>query len=232
MLLPKNQSRTKNPGSRAVKRKIAPSPEGDDEHPKKRLQDTSPSPEGTNDDSDRSDAESSHEDTTASSGDFSPKLNLDDDEDNTEIEVLEEDDVPHPKDHAALTNWLKLSDAHLASLHTTAGAVHHSPYHNRKVGQELSVRRAQEICKAEKDRQAREESENKQQGLKPSRINDFFTCPVAPPSLLISGPPSPTPEPILPPLPTSPDPQPLIEISSEEELSEIGDFLLELGAAS
>ncbi|KAJ6613315.1 hypothetical protein B0H10DRAFT_2222353 [Mycena sp. CBHHK59/15] len=227
----KNQSRTKNLGSNAVKRKVTPSPESDDEHPKKRLRDTSPGPESTNDDSDRSDAESIHEDT-ASSGDFSPELDLDCEEEDAEIEVLEEDDVPHPKDHAALANWLKLSDEHLASLHTTAGAVHCGPYHNRRVGQEISVRRAQEKRKAEKDRQAKEESEDKRHGLKPSRIDGFFMQPVATSSRLSSGPPSPTPEPISPPLPASPDPQPPIEISDEEEPSEIEDFPVELGASS
>ncbi|KAJ7304506.1 hypothetical protein DFH08DRAFT_825450 [Mycena albidolilacea] len=78
-------------------------------------------------------------------------------EDDNEIEIQEENDIPHPRDHADLLSWLQISDTHLSSLHT--------------------MQRAQELRKFEKERNEREKKEDAQHKLKNSQISDFFTCP-------------------------------------------------------
>ncbi|KAJ7830273.1 hypothetical protein B0H13DRAFT_1916018 [Mycena leptocephala] len=89
-------------------------------------------------------------------------------DDDEEIDIHEENDIPHPKDHADLVHWLKLSDEHLASLHTSSAPLQRGSYHSTKIGKNLSVRRTQELRKAEKERAEREKrgqetwSENKQ----------------------------------------------------------------------
>lgn len=100
-------------------------------------------------------------------------------EDDADIEVYEEDDIPHPRDHADLLHWLQVSDTHLAAVHTSTAPVHRGTYGNRKVSQELSVRRLQELKKAERERVERERKEDAQRGMKTSHINDFFSCTAA-----------------------------------------------------
>ena len=66
-------------------------------------------------------------------------------EDDSETKIYEENDIPHPKDHADLVHWLQLSDAHIDDLHTSAAPAHCGPYHNNKVGKEISTQRAQDL---------------------------------------------------------------------------------------
>lgn len=99
-----------------------------------------------------------------------------DDEHEPEIDVHEENDIPHPKDYTDLVQWLKLSDEHLAPLHMNAAPAQRGSYDSTRVGKEISVRRAQELRKAEKERSEREKKENMQHGLKASSIHDFFSC--------------------------------------------------------
>ncbi|KAJ6617164.1 hypothetical protein B0H10DRAFT_1948545 [Mycena sp. CBHHK59/15] len=105
-----------------------------------------------------------------------------------DIEVHEEDNIPHPKDLAALVHWLQISDAHLAALHTSAAPVCCGAYHNTKIGKDLSVRREQELRKAEKEWEARENQQDLRQGLKKTQIHDFFSRPKPVPSPQIPEP--------------------------------------------
>ncbi|KAJ7859052.1 hypothetical protein B0H14DRAFT_3864219 [Mycena olivaceomarginata] len=83
-----------------------------------------------------------------------------DGEDDPGVDVHEENDIPHPKDYTDLVQWLKLSDEHLASFHTSAAPAQRGSYHSTKVSQGVSVRRAQELRKAEKERAEREQKED------------------------------------------------------------------------
>ncbi|KAJ7839099.1 hypothetical protein B0H13DRAFT_2677290 [Mycena leptocephala] len=96
-------------------------------------------------------------------------------DDDEEIDIHKENDIPHPKDHADLVHWLKLSDEHLASLHTSSAPLQRGSYHSTKVGKNLSVRRTQELRKAEKERAEREKKEDKRHGLKTSNLHHFFS---------------------------------------------------------
>ncbi|KAJ7797362.1 hypothetical protein B0H13DRAFT_1934185 [Mycena leptocephala] len=98
-------------------------------------------------------------------------------DDDEEIDIHEENDIPHPKDHADLVHWLKLSDEHLASLHTSSAPLQRGSYHSTKIGKNLSVRRTQELRKAEKERTEREKKEDKRHGLKTSNLHHFFSLP-------------------------------------------------------
>ncbi|KAJ6536005.1 hypothetical protein DFH09DRAFT_1283931 [Mycena vulgaris] len=129
------------------------------------------------------DPESSDEDNFVNDSRSSPnipgaEIDRESDSDNSgddpDIDFKPEDDVPHPKNPADLQNWLQISDQHLATLRTVEAPPQRGNYHNRKVGKELSVRRQQELRKAEKERNAREKQQDLRRGLKSSKINDFF----------------------------------------------------------
>ncbi|KAJ7330832.1 hypothetical protein DFH08DRAFT_814923 [Mycena albidolilacea] len=106
-----------------------------------------------------------------------------DTETEAEIEIQEEDDVPHPRDHADLLQWLQHSDAQLGSLPTNTAPVHRDAYHSRKIGVDISKHQEQELRKLEKERAAREAKEDTRHGLKKT-ITDFFSRPTLPqPSL-------------------------------------------------
>ncbi|KAJ7201409.1 hypothetical protein GGX14DRAFT_400169 [Mycena pura] len=92
----------------------------------------------------------------------------------SDIEILEEHDIPHPKDQAGLLQWLQLSDKQLGLLPVTVEPRKRGAYHSQKIGQEVSVRRQQELRKAEKKRQAEESRENECLGVKSTSIHDFF----------------------------------------------------------
>ncbi|KAJ7689982.1 hypothetical protein B0H17DRAFT_1134692 [Mycena rosella] len=69
-------------------------------------------------------SDSEHSDAQSDPGEIQliqPNGNNSDSEDGNEpeIEIYEEDNIPHPKDYTDLAQWLKLSDAHLAALHTS-----------------------------------------------------------------------------------------------------------------
>jgi hypothetical protein len=97
------------------------------------------------------------------------------DEEECNLEIEEDDDVPHHKDKADLQKWLKLSDQHLAALHTSAAPTRRGNYHSSKVGQDVSKRRQQALQKEEKERSAREQKEDLLGGVKPTKIQDFFS---------------------------------------------------------
>ncbi|KAF7334877.1 hypothetical protein MSAN_02357200 [Mycena sanguinolenta] len=151
----KARAKVKNLGAYAVKRKGADTQQDDEEHTTKCLRVTSPAPEA-------SEEESNWETEPLASGETMANNSDSDSEDEADIDVLEEDDVPHPKDHAAMVQWLKLSDEHLASLHTTTAPVKRGNYHTTKVEKGLSTRWEQELRKKEKERQAREDKQDKQ----------------------------------------------------------------------
>ncbi|KAJ7787695.1 hypothetical protein B0H13DRAFT_2395179, partial [Mycena leptocephala] len=96
-------------------------------------------------------------------------------DDDEEIDIHEENNIPHPKDHADLVHWLKLSDEHLASLHTSSAPLQRGSYHSTKIGKNLSVRQTQELRKAKKERVEREKKEDKRHGLKTSNLHHFFS---------------------------------------------------------
>ncbi|KAJ7309359.1 hypothetical protein DFH08DRAFT_1050065 [Mycena albidolilacea] len=100
---------------------------------------------------------------------------ISDDEDTPDIEVHEENDVPHPKNQADLATWLKLSDDYLAGLQTNPVPLHRGSYHSRKVGKGVSVRRGQELKKIERERQAREDREDAHHRVKKTQIINFFS---------------------------------------------------------
>ncbi|KAJ7753141.1 hypothetical protein B0H14DRAFT_2635639 [Mycena olivaceomarginata] len=199
----KNQLRTKNLGQFAVKRKRTEIEDSDEEQTSKHPRTHFPDSRGVDEcsDSDCSDAETSPDSDIV--GRYANNDPNSEDEDENSIEIYEENDIPHPKDHADLVNWLKLSDAHLASLHTSTAPAHRGAYHNNKVGKEVSVRRAQEIRKAEKKRQDRENQEDMRHGLKNTTIKDFFHCK---------------------PAPSLPEPEPEIDPPSQEPFDEIIDM--------
>jgi hypothetical protein len=94
-------------------------------------------------------------------------------------DVYEEDDTPHPIGHADVAHWLQLSDAthiNMAALPTSAAPMRRGVYHSTQVGKEISLRRAQEMRKVERERKAKEEQEDMRRGFKPSRLSDFFSC--------------------------------------------------------
>ncbi|KAJ6603172.1 hypothetical protein B0H10DRAFT_2440552, partial [Mycena sp. CBHHK59/15] len=173
----KGKAKAKNLGHFALKRKRDDNTDSDEEQPQKHARGNSPIPgaakEGS--DSERSDVEnSSDSETIPPHDDYDSDI---DDGDDPDIEAYEEDDIPHPNTHADLIHWLELSDAHLASLHTSAAPACRGPYHSTKVGKTLSVRREQELRKAENDRKGRERREDLHLGLKNTKIERFFAQP-------------------------------------------------------
>ncbi|KAJ7807931.1 hypothetical protein B0H14DRAFT_2609307 [Mycena olivaceomarginata] len=146
-------------GAFAVKRKRGPS--CDAAQPSKRPRARSP----CHDDGDEGlDSERSDVETTPDLS--SPALDNYPDSDNeieSDIEVHEEDDIPHPNSAADLAHWLKLTPAR------------RGVYHSTKIGKELSVQRGREVRKRENDRAARETREEERLGLKKSQIHAFFS---------------------------------------------------------
>ncbi|KAJ7443777.1 hypothetical protein B0H11DRAFT_1931444 [Mycena galericulata] len=141
----KGKAKAKNLGRFAIKCKRSSS--CDAAQPFKRSRASSPCHD---DGHESSDSEPSDVETTPDLS--SPPLDNYPDSDNeieSDIEVHEEDDIPHPNSAADLAHWLKLSDAQLSSLHTSAAPAHRGAYHSTKIGKELSVRRVQEIRKKE-----------------------------------------------------------------------------------
>ncbi|KAJ7872618.1 hypothetical protein B0H14DRAFT_2570114 [Mycena olivaceomarginata] len=180
MPIKKGKAKAKNLGAFAVKRKNADS-ESDDEHTKKKKPRMAPP-----------DVNSSDEDC-ATRGTFDANIDTESDpegdEDESDLEIEEDDDVPHHKDTADLQKWLKLSDQHLAALHTSAAPTRHGNYHSSKVGQGVSKRRQQALKKEEKERSAREQKEDLLRGVKPTKIQDFFSrASCAPPVVPASKP--------------------------------------------
>ncbi|KAJ7651824.1 hypothetical protein B0H17DRAFT_1147588 [Mycena rosella] len=153
----KKQSRTKNLGQFATKRKCSESRDSDDAQPNKHLRNISPDPASMDQgsDSERNDAQS----TLGGVQLIQPDGDNSTSEDGNEpgIEIYEEDDIPHPKDYTDLAQWLKLSDAHLAALHTR-----------------ISVRGEQELRKAEKERQERGNREDMKHRRQSTQISHFF----------------------------------------------------------
>ncbi|KAJ7702931.1 hypothetical protein B0H16DRAFT_1747997 [Mycena metata] len=123
---------------------------------------SSPAPESVAD----SDAEL-HPTNSALDSDFS-------DDDDPEIEVHEENDIPHPRTQMDLVRWLQISDTHLASLPISAAPAQRGQYHSRKVGQGKSIQREQELRKAEKERKEREDRDDQRHNRKARHIVDFF----------------------------------------------------------
>ncbi|KAJ6579052.1 hypothetical protein DFH09DRAFT_1310414 [Mycena vulgaris] len=148
----KKHSRTKNLGIFARKRK----PDSDDERPKKCVRNASSPSEST---SPAPNADSESEDSDAEKATTTPRSRY-----------TKKTTFP-----IRLVRWLKVSDARLAAVHTSAAPAHRGTYGNRKVGQGLSVRRLQELKKVEKERVEREKKEDTRHGLRTSHINDFFS---------------------------------------------------------
>ncbi|KAJ7802100.1 hypothetical protein B0H14DRAFT_2614661 [Mycena olivaceomarginata] len=175
--MPKNKAKAKakNLGHFAVKRKASNDADCVDEHPRKRVRSTAPCPSSRMDSGRSSDidmpldiaVDSDEEDTSGI---------ISDDEDTPDIEVHEENDVPHPKNQADLATWLKLSDDYLAGLQTNPVPLHRGSYHSRKVGKGVSVRRGQELKKIERERQAREDREDAHHRVKKTQIINFFSA--------------------------------------------------------
>ncbi|KAJ7804451.1 hypothetical protein B0H14DRAFT_2612307 [Mycena olivaceomarginata] len=153
MPIKKGKAKAKNLGAFVVKRKNADS-EIDDEHTKKKPRMAPPI------------VNSSDEDC-ATRGTFDANIDTESDperdEDESDLEIEEDNDVPHHKDTADLQKWLKLSDQHLAALHTSAAPTRRGNYHSSKVGQDVSKRRQQALKKEEKE------------CVKPTKIQDFFS---------------------------------------------------------
>ncbi|KAJ7808400.1 hypothetical protein B0H14DRAFT_2608976 [Mycena olivaceomarginata] len=107
--MPKNKwsSKAKNLGAFAVKRKPAGPPDSSEDNDTSHISEAIGADVG----SDPHDSES---------------------EDDNEIEIQEENDIPHPRDHADLLSWLQISDTHLNSLHTSAAPACRGSYHSSK----------------------------------------------------------------------------------------------------
>ncbi|KAJ7899513.1 hypothetical protein B0H14DRAFT_2556581 [Mycena olivaceomarginata] len=152
----KSKARAKNLGAFAVK-------QSDDKQPGKRLRDTSPDPgaRSAEESSQCSDAEVEASELNSANDSESSS----EDECNG-IEVHEKNDIQHPNDYPDLIKWLKLTDEHLASIHTSAQPTQRGSYHSTKVGKKLSVRRDLELRKAERERSEREDREDARHGLK------------------------------------------------------------------
>ncbi|KAJ7085292.1 hypothetical protein C8R44DRAFT_752891 [Mycena epipterygia] len=170
MPLKKGRKKADNLGAFALKRKTAPDKSTTAHTAAKRSRFASPEPYVSEEDSVASDAQNSPH---AFNTQVAPESDSDDTEDEPDIDFEQEDDIPHPKTPADLQTWLHLSDQHLAALHTSQAPAHRGSYHNRKVGKELSVRRQQELRKAEKEQKEREKKEDSQGKLKPLKSKTF-----------------------------------------------------------
>ncbi|KAJ7350086.1 hypothetical protein DFH08DRAFT_807405 [Mycena albidolilacea] len=161
----RGRSKAQNLGTFALKRKGDTVQQSDEDQPSKRSRNASPN------------GSSIHSDNQENPDpDSLNNLDLDSETDG-EIEIQEENDVPHPRDHADLLQWLQLSDAQLDSLSTSTAPVHHGAYHSRKIGAKISERRGQELRKLDKERAAREEKADIKHGRKKTAITDFFSRP-------------------------------------------------------
>ncbi|KAJ7866640.1 hypothetical protein B0H14DRAFT_2732823 [Mycena olivaceomarginata] len=167
----KGHSKAQNLGDFALKRKGDKVQQSDKDPPSKRSRNASPN------------GSSIHSDNQPNAD--PDALNTSDSDMETEAEIeIQEEDVPHPRDHADLLQWLRLSDAQLGSLPTSTAPVHRGAYHSRKIGVDISKRREQELRKSEKERAAREAKEDTRHGRKKTTITDFFSRPTLPqPSL-------------------------------------------------
>ncbi|KAF7367532.1 hypothetical protein MSAN_00816200 [Mycena sanguinolenta] len=157
MPLKKGRAKAKNLGHYAVKRKAANFPASAEEQPSKRARSGSPS--GCNPDDSRANVD----EPTAVHVKQEETDNLElESEANTKIEIYDEQSIPHPQDHADLDHWLKLPNGPQSSesLHTSAGPARRGPYHNTKIGKEISTRRARELRRVGE----REEGKGKQGG--------------------------------------------------------------------
>ncbi|KAJ7360989.1 hypothetical protein DFH08DRAFT_800397 [Mycena albidolilacea] len=168
----KGQSKAQNLGDFALKCKGDKVQQSDEDPPSKRSRNASPN------------GSSMHSDNQPNADPDALNTSDSDTETEAEIEIHEEDDVPHPRDHADLLQWLRLSDAQLGSLPTSTAPVHHGAYHSRKIRVDISKHREQELRKSEKERAAREAKEDTRHGQKKTTITDFFSHPTLPqPSL-------------------------------------------------
>ncbi|KAJ7820437.1 hypothetical protein B0H14DRAFT_3735618 [Mycena olivaceomarginata] len=161
----RGHSKAQNLGTFALKRKGDTVQQSNEDQPSKHSRNASPN------------GSSIHSDNQENPDpDSLNNLDLDSETDG-EIEIQEENDVPHPRDHADLLQWLQLSDAQLDSLSTSTAPVHRGAYHSRKIGAKISKRRGQELRKLDKERAAREEKANIKHGRKKTAITDFFSRP-------------------------------------------------------
>ncbi|KAJ7686727.1 hypothetical protein B0H17DRAFT_1204149 [Mycena rosella] len=102
------------------------------------------------------------------------QLEPDDTDDEDDLEVLEENDIPHPKSMQDLDEWLQHCDRQISKIHISMGLEQCKKYHSTKVGRNLSTRRKQELKKKERLRKEREEAENTHHRVKTTGILDFF----------------------------------------------------------
>ncbi|KAF9048076.1 hypothetical protein BDZ89DRAFT_1127033 [Hymenopellis radicata] len=173
----KGQGKAKNLGKYAEKRKRAPTPESDSERPQKHARDDTSStdfaPIPSLDDIFDSDDEELDVHDCGSSRDGSD--DGEDSDDDAPIDVEEENDVPHPRTMQDLLDWLAVSKQRLGDLHASAGPKRRRAYHSSKIGKDISVRREQEIWKADRERREREAKEDQKHGVKSTTIADFFS---------------------------------------------------------
>ncbi|KAJ7897891.1 hypothetical protein B0H14DRAFT_3581467 [Mycena olivaceomarginata] len=163
----RGQSKAQNLGNFALKRKGDTEQQSNEDQPSKRSRNASPNGSSMNSDNqENTDPDSNNSDL--------------DTETDGEIEIQEENDVPHPWNQADLLQWLQLSDAQLGSLPTSTALVHRGAYYSRKIGANISERRGQELRKLENERAAREDKEDTRQGRKKTAITDFFSRPTFP----------------------------------------------------
>ncbi|KAJ7843873.1 hypothetical protein B0H14DRAFT_3139472 [Mycena olivaceomarginata] len=164
----RGRSKAQNLGNFALKRKGDTVQQSNEDQPSKRSRNASPNGSSMN-----SDNEENTDPDSLNNSDL-------DTETDGEIEIQEENDVPHPQNQADLLQWLQLSDAQLGSLPTSTAPVHRGAYHSRKIGGNISERRGQELRKLEKERATRENKEDTRHGRKKTAITDFFSRPTFP----------------------------------------------------
>jgi hypothetical protein len=95
------------------------------------------------------------------------------DKEEPKADVYEEDDTPHPIGHADVAHWLQLSDAthiNIAALPTSAAPVRRGVYHSTQVGKEISLRRAQEMRKVERERERPRKNRRRICGVDSSQV--------------------------------------------------------------
>ncbi|KAJ7823150.1 hypothetical protein B0H14DRAFT_3875313 [Mycena olivaceomarginata] len=157
----KSKAKAKNLGAYSVKRKGVETQQQDEGPPRKRPRASSPAPGSADGSSESDDAEPTGAFVLEPYGE---DVSESDGEDDPGVDVHEENDIPHPKDYTDLVQWLKLSDEHLASFHTSAAPAQRGSYHSTK-----------ELRKAEKERAEREQKEDVRHGLKATTIHTFFS---------------------------------------------------------
>ncbi|KAK7014171.1 hypothetical protein R3P38DRAFT_2457219, partial [Favolaschia claudopus] len=92
----------------------------------------------------------------------------------SDLNIEEEDDIPHPQTAADLKTWLDISSERLGAIHTSAGSSHRGNYHSSKIGKEPSKRSQQLSRKKERERREREKKEDARRKVKSTSITDFF----------------------------------------------------------